>query len=168
MTPNPNTPNTSELPLRPIHFPDPIGWWPPALGWWVLGALMVVIIGILMLWYFKRQSNKQRLAVQQALKELDAIERQYQNDKRQLVQAISALLRRVAMQQYGRTQTAGLAGADWAEFLQRAGRQKMSAELATALSEMPYRPVEDVNSAQLIQQVRVWITAQSKPPVRST
>lgn len=160
------TPNTAELPLRPIQFPDPVGWWPPAMGWWLLLALILVTIGALLVWYFKRQHNQQRLAIQQALKELDTIEQHYQNDKRQLVQHISALLRRVAMQQYGRTATAGLAGTAWATFLQQAGKQGMNPDLAKALSEMPYRPVEDVNTKQLVAQVRSWINAQLKPHLR--
>ena len=27
------------LPLRDLHLPDAIGWWPPAPGWWVLFVL---------------------------------------------------------------------------------------------------------------------------------
>ncbi|WP_020558634.1 DUF4381 domain-containing protein [Thiofilum flexile] len=157
------TPSTTELPLRPIHFPDPIGWWPPAIGWWLLLILGAIALGMLLVEYHKYRTNRRRLAIQQALKELKLIEQHYHNDKRQLVQAVSSLLRRVAMQQYGRSQTAGLTGAAWAEFLQQAGNPVMSADLAHALSEMPYRPIEDVNSTQLIQQVRTWINAQLKP-----
>ena len=30
--------------LRDIHLPDPLSWWPPAIGWWllVIGSLALV------------------------------------------------------------------------------------------------------------------------------
>lgn len=160
------TPSNSALALRPIHLPDPISWWPPALGWFILLGLLIVVIGVLAFWYFKRKYNQNTLIIQQALHELDQLVEYFEHDKRQLVQQLSALIRRVAMQFYGRDNTASLAGQSWAEFLQSSGKQGMSADLAQALSEMPYRPIEDVNTEQLVLQIRQWISAQTKPHYR--
>jgi len=32
-------------PLRPLHLPDQIGWWPPAPGWWLLAGVAAVVLG---------------------------------------------------------------------------------------------------------------------------
>ena len=33
------------LPLRDLHLPEAIGWWPLAPGWWVELAIVVVALG---------------------------------------------------------------------------------------------------------------------------
>ena len=51
----------SQIPLRDIHLPGAVAWWPPAPGWWVLLALAV---GALVYWgvrFYKLQG--QRLAL---------------------------------------------------------------------------------------------------------
>ena len=30
-----------QLPLRDLHLPEAVGWWPLAPGWWVLIALAI-------------------------------------------------------------------------------------------------------------------------------
>ena len=37
--------NENALPLRDLHLPDAIGWWPLAPGWWVLIALSLLGLG---------------------------------------------------------------------------------------------------------------------------
>jgi len=37
--------DVSQLPLRDIHLPGPVGWWPPAIGWWLVAALVLVAFG---------------------------------------------------------------------------------------------------------------------------
>ena len=45
-----------QIPLRDLHLPEAIGWWPLAPGWWLVIAIALVGIG-----YFIR-ANLVRLA----------------------------------------------------------------------------------------------------------
>ena len=36
------------LPLRDLHLPDAIGWWPLAPGWWVVIALVAALLGYIL------------------------------------------------------------------------------------------------------------------------
>ena len=60
------------LPLRDIHLPDPIGWWPLAPGWWgVLGLVLLIISGIF--WWRRKKHRRNSTPWQAALTELDRL-----------------------------------------------------------------------------------------------
>jgi len=39
--------------MRELHLPDPVGWWPPAPGWWVVAVL--VAIALVLGWHVWRR-----------------------------------------------------------------------------------------------------------------
>ena len=41
--------------LRDYHLPEPISWWPPAPGWWLLASLAVAALAVLLLWRRERR-----------------------------------------------------------------------------------------------------------------
>jgi len=83
----------SALPLRDIHLPGPIGWWPPAPGWWLLVALGLVALALYGLYYVRgrhrraalRTMQRVRLALEQGAEPVACL------------QSVSTLLRRFAM-----------------------------------------------------------------------
>jgi len=79
----------ANLPLHDIHLPAPIGWWPPAPGWWILAGLLLLIpIFIWGLSRFRQRRKMQRLALQQLEKLTDLPDTE-------LLTALSRLLRRL-------------------------------------------------------------------------
>jgi len=46
--------------LKDIHLPEAVGFWPPALGWWLLAAVFVVILLTGILLYKRHQKNAYR------------------------------------------------------------------------------------------------------------
>ena len=55
-----------DLPLRDIHLPDPVSWWPPAPGWWLLFGLSLVLGGLLV-WHRLRRRRREAAARQAEL-----------------------------------------------------------------------------------------------------
>jgi len=102
-----------QLPLRDIHLPEAIGWWPPAIGWWIL-AVLIPLFCWFVFWLYKRITRK--TAVKTAKKLLKNIKQD--NDLDTLI-ALSELLRRVAISQSPRTETAGLTGHAWLAYLDK-------------------------------------------------
>lgn len=108
-----------QLPLRDLHLPEPIGWWPLAPGWWFVIALVLVGIGWLLLRAFRRyQFNAPR---RYAIRELAAVEAEYlaRRDPVTLGQQLSELLRRSMLAYAPRHEVAGLTGDAWLEWLDR-------------------------------------------------
>ena len=56
-----------QIPLRDLHLPEPVGWWPLAWGWWILIALALAGIAYLLLraWRQWRANRPRRIALQQ-------------------------------------------------------------------------------------------------------
>lgn len=158
------------LPLRDIHLPDSVSWWPPAPGWWVLLALL--ICACLIMRYWRRNRGRRNLR-QLALQELDRIENRFgqQDNERQALENLSVLLRRIAVSRYPREQVASLTGDRWLQFLDSVtGTDEFSRGPGRALADAPYNPALHADIPDLIDLSRRWIGAEfkRKPETTST
>ena len=116
-----NSPSSS-IPLEnlhDIHLPAPIGWWPPAPGWWILSAL--IIIGTIALGFWLMRRARQRRYHKFALIQLHALHQiwQEQHDDIAFAQATNRLLKQTALAAFPATNVAALNGADWLDWLDR-------------------------------------------------
>lgn len=153
--------NPEDLPLRDIHLPAPIGWWPPAPGWW---ALLILLTGIflLLLWLWrKRQEQRQLDWFGLAKVELEHLQTRYRNEPLILVRELSVLLRRVAISLYGRERVAGLTGNAWLSFLDKtAGKNLFKDKFDNLLTEIPYRADAEAETRALIAAIHEWLKLQ--------
>jgi hypothetical protein len=98
--------------LHDLIMPVPVSWWPPAPGWLVVGAALVMILG----WWLIRaiqywQSNAYRREALALLDNAGGSEAE-----------LATLIKRVALSAYPRERVASLTGEQWLVFLNRTGR----------------------------------------------
>ncbi len=143
--------NPETLPLRDIHLPDPVGWWPPAPGWWLL------VLGLVVLAFIARHVRRRRrpgaTVGPAAARELATIRADYERhgDPQRLAGELSVLLRRFALTQAKRASVAGLTGDAWLAHLDtRAGAPLFSEGPGRALLDAPYRAAVDFDAPGLI------------------
>lgn len=150
-----------QLPLRDIHMPDGISWWPPAPGWWVLVGLIVITIILVMQLYKKRQARRYS-AVNLAKQELLVLREAYlnHNDGKQLVIELSVLLRRLSISIFKREDTAGLTGEAWLGHLNKPMEgSPFSSDVGRLLCEAPYRKTVEVNEIEsLFKLCEDWVS----------
>lgn len=176
-TMHPVSPTLAEsLPLRDIHLPEPISWWPLAPGWWILLASLIFIISIYFIVKKVRYSRRLKRA---SRGEFEVIKNQYLNNKNdhQLVKQLSIFLRRACISFYPRQNTAGLTGESWLNFLDRtladANKQSspitdlntgFNSEAGKALLSAPYLPEDStethIDTNALLDLCERWLKAQ--------
>lgn len=159
-----------QLPLKDIHLPDPVSWWPPAPGWWLLPVLLALLawLVVLLAGVGRRRRARRRLR-DQALGELQRIER-HLDDTGDLARALehtSVLLRRVALTVYPDHGVAGRVGADWTEWLRRTGPEDIDPAVLDALARAPYRPDPGVPGPDALATARRWIDHATRRRDRS-
>jgi hypothetical protein len=152
----------AELPLRDIHIPEAISWWPPAIGWWLLAVLTPLLLGFLY-WLYKRLTRK--TALKTARKLFKALKNDPTLDNQTKIAELSALLRRVAVSIDTRSQVAGLTGQNWLNYLDGAVK-------GAPFSEGPGRVFLDSHYQKsaptelaiqdVFQLCEDWLKAQSK------
>ena len=153
--------NMEPLPLKDIHLPEAIGWWPPASGWW-LSLVFLIFLFILIVYLYKRLTRKS--AVKSAQKLLQHI-RQQPIDSRKTLTELSSLLRRTAISTGNRNQIASLNGQAWLEYLDRSMPDApFSQGVGRCLADAHYRPsaANDVNFDDLFAICERWLKQQSK------
>lgn len=156
-----------DLPLRDIHLPDPLSWWPLAPGWWILLGLLLVLFVLLIRWLFTEKTPSKRGLQRQLQKMLDHLQ-QEKSDKA-FVEALSALLKGVAVERYG-AEVAGLSGEAWLGFLDqhwvdntiRESKHSFSQGTGRVLLTAPYQKHVDIDRQALMDLASEWLLATNK------
>lgn len=144
--------------LRDIHLPEPIGWWPPAPGWWLL-ALTVLVISAVAVYYLRRYLYKRNRYRKEALRELRNLRAKLAAlETGAAVDELASLLRRVAIKTCGREKVAPLTGENWLRFLDdKGGTNQFTAGPGKVLGEGHYRPSVEADLDQLGLIIEKWI-----------
>jgi hypothetical protein len=133
---------TESLPLRDIHLPLPVGFWPLAPGWWFLIAALIAVIALVLLLI---QLRRRPTALRQALAEVDQLFGTSEISNVQRNQEISLILKKLAVTTYPREDVAGLSGEEWIEWVRsQLEGGTLSAQLLDFLKLGPYSSKEKV------------------------
>jgi hypothetical protein len=140
-----------QIPLRDLHLPEAVSWWPLAPGWWIVIALGLVALGYLLRIWLRAYARG--AARRHALRQLDALLQDYEQQK-DLVSfsaQASALLRRTMLAYAPRVDVAGLTGDAWLQWLDRDLAQPVFVTgPGRQLLDLPYRdPQSDLPSVDL-------------------
>ena len=160
----------SQLPLRDIHLPGAVGFWPPALGWWLVAALVLAGLALAAVHYYRgrhrrvalRSLKRVRVALEQGAEPVVCL------------QMVSTVLRRFAMTTAGSERVhpadtvPGLIGESWLTYLDsRWQRHEFAKGLGRRLLAAPYgRPnsIERGTALELTALCTAWLMAQPRTP----
>jgi hypothetical protein len=151
--------NPTEIPIKDIHLPEPVSWWPPAIGWWILAVLIPIVL-VLLVWLYKWFVRKTPLKA--AKKYLATIKEDASSSDYEKLCELSVLVRRTAISYYPRSETAGLIGKQWLDFLDKPMKDHPFSEgVGQLLMDAPYRKThaEDLRIGELIQLCEDWLKA---------
>lgn len=130
----------TQIPLRDLHLPELIGWWPLAPGWWFLIALATA--GFVYLLYQSFAKWRRNASRRVALRELARIQAEFKEgvDETSLAIELSELLRRTMLAYAPRNEVAGLTGSSWLEWLDQGLDDKPFSEgSGQNVESLPYR-----------------------------
>jgi len=130
--------------------PQPVPWWPPAPGWYVVLGLLIGCLSALVIRAFIRyRRNAYRRA---ALHEL-----QYADEGPDKIGFISALLKRTALAAYPREQVANIAGEAWPRWLSESSGLDVPAPVRDALQDGVYGGTPVTDTQALTDFAAQWI-----------
>lgn len=153
------------LALRDIHLPEPVSWWPPAPGWWILLGVTVLVLILIFLLRKIHQKNRIKKA---ALAELEKIRTAYRSDMNpaHLARSISTLLRRICLTYYPHSNVPGMTGHQWLSYLDNTADVKgFETDKGNILATAPYLPQRkcpNFDAEALLSLCEAWIQAQPR------
>ena len=144
--------------LNDIVVPGPVGWWPLAPGWYVLGAIAFIACLVLAFrWWRRWQGNRYR---RQAMTELALIRGQASGEN---LQQLPALLKRAALSIWPREEVASLTGLAWHRFLdESAATERFCSGAGDTLEQLAYagsaEPLPaDPELQQVLDATEFWL-----------
>jgi hypothetical protein len=163
-------PDIASIPIRDIHLPESVSWWPLAPGWWITLGLLVLAAAVV---YILKVVKERRQLAKQSMEEFSLLVSRYQQDRdaRNLLSNISQLLRRISITQYEERDVAGLTGTAWLQFLdetmegKKSGRAtSFNSELGGYLIAAQYQKASAVDEKKLDQLLvlsKAWLQSAS-------
>ena len=143
--------------LRDIHEPDPISFWPPALGWWLV-LLMLIGLVFLYRWWSKRAKVPKYKKL--AIEELKNISTNYeiQRNGHKTAGEISELIRKIMVLSDSRPEVAGLIDNEWLMYLD----EKSDSDLFTkgagrVLTTVAYQKESNTDVVALLDATKVLL-----------
>ncbi len=150
--------------LQPLILPEPISWWPPAIGWWLLAVLLIVLLSTGLYLSRRRRATAQIVSSDplrdSALQQLQALTKPYDGVQAgPWLQQINQLLKRICATRYPDSASHTLSGREWLAFLDsRCPAAGLSRWMI--LVQGAYQPdcrLDDKSIAQLQQAIETWI-----------
>lgn len=149
--------------LHDIVEPAAISWWPPATGFWILLALLLVwMLAIGLLFWIRYKRNGYRREALALLKQIEP-GLQHAQTRGSALAEVAMLLKRTALSAYPRVEVAELSGEEWLAFLDGSGHTSHFSEGAAAiLGNISWRPQAGINLSdrelkELVNTVQHWI-----------
>lgn len=153
-------PPVQDLPLRDIHLPETIGWFPPALGWWLL-LIFVPIVSYFLIALL--QKFFRRTAIKDAQKYLKQLQNNDALTSLEKVRELSILLRRVAVSRESEAKVSGFTGRAWLDYLDCSLKDApFKNGVGRCLVDAPYQKElpPDLDLTVLFALVQTWLNAQ--------
>ncbi len=148
--------------LKDIQGLDHISVWPLAIGWWILGAL--ILLGVVVTGAFYLALRKYRLRWEyRMLRRLEEMEATYSPDQAQeLATELERLMRHVAIRRYSRDECAQLHGKEWLDWMTLKDPKKYDWNGSlSVLVEAPFQPpgasVDRESFKKTIQAAKGWV-----------
>ncbi len=157
-----------QIPLRDLHLPEMIGWWPLAPAWWFL--IVLAFAGLAFLLYRSFEKWRRNTSRRVALKELARIQSEYQDgvDEISLAIELSDLLRRTMLAYAPRNEVAGLTGQSWLQWLDQGLDEKPFSEgSGRDVESLPYRCPEGIEDDVDVQGLINAVKARLQTPLPS-
>lgn len=157
--------------LAGVTLGEPISWWPLAWGWWLIIALIVIVIGLLIFRFAAKR--KSEAAKRQALKDLKNLDMQAEN----FLPEAHAILKACVIAYWPKSQVASLNNQQWKTFLfdkivlgQNKERSKEQAQsLSEAISSYELslyasaKTAADISNKQVAKHIEQWIKLAIPP-----
>lgn len=158
----PASQSTSALPLRDLHLPDPISNWPIAPGWWLLAAVVLMLLIAATytgLRYWRRLRPLQQARQQgRALLDQQLASWHKHHNSNQLVNGCNLVLKRFCQQWY--PDSTGLSGQGWQAFLTATSTIQYE-DLASLASAGYQRPDPTLDGAVVHALACQWLQQQN-------
>ena len=154
------------IPLKDLHFPAEIDWWPLAIGWQMLIIIIFLFCCYLLhKMYLRWKENKARRI---AIVELKTIKIKFEDneDIALLIKQLSELLRRTMLAYADRKEVAGLTGTEWLEFLDNGLEEKyFTLGMGQLIESLPYKNLDDHDKEIDIENLIDIVLKRLKTPI---